>query len=56
VSRQAPVTLPKRPAARRVLAWVYTGPLGHLWAAVADVTTLWLLWAAAGLRERYSKR
>jgi hypothetical protein len=24
----------------RFVAWVLTGPLGHLWSAVADVTVL----------------
>jgi hypothetical protein len=44
------------PPSRRLLAWLYTGPLGHLWATVADITGLWLLWARARLRERYSNR
>ena len=24
-----------------VLAWVVTGPLGHLWSALADIVLLW---------------
>ncbi|MBV9213435.1 MAG: hypothetical protein JOZ25_07285 [Actinobacteria bacterium] len=52
--------LPRAHAARRLLAWLYTGPLGHLWSTAADVVSLWLRWAVAGarrrLRERYSNR
>src|SRR6185295_8648942 len=28
----------RRPAAERLQAWIVTGPLGHLWSALADVT------------------
>ena len=44
---------------RRFVAWIYTGPLGHLWSTAADVVTLWVKWGAAGARRRiaaYSKR
>jgi hypothetical protein len=41
-----------RPRAERLLGWLYTGPLGHLYSAVADITVLWLRWAALRLRER----
>jgi hypothetical protein len=41
-----------RPRAERLLGWLYTGPLGHLYSAVADITLLWLRWAARRLRER----
>jgi hypothetical protein len=40
------------PARERFLAWIYTGPLGHLYGAVADVTQLWLLYLASLLRRR----
>ena len=30
-------TLPPAPPARRLLAWVYTGPLGHLWSTSVDI-------------------
>ncbi|HEX8067169.1 MAG TPA: hypothetical protein VF520_11645 [Thermoleophilaceae bacterium] len=52
----APRPLPRPPAHRRVEAWLYTGPLGHLWSTVADVARLWALWARERLRERYSNR
>ncbi|MFL5781556.1 MAG: hypothetical protein ACJ760_09605 [Thermoleophilaceae bacterium] len=48
--------LPPAPAPRRLAAWLYTGPLGHLWSMVADIATLWGRWAVATVRERYSKR
>jgi hypothetical protein len=31
-----------RSAARELAAWLVTGPLGHLYSAVADITLLWL--------------
>jgi hypothetical protein len=35
------------PARDRFLAWIYTGPVGHLYGTVADVTELWIryLWS-----------
>ena len=32
-----PVVRLHRPPTERALAWLYTGPLGHLWSVVADV-------------------
>jgi hypothetical protein len=50
--RHAPLD---RPLGERALAWLYTGPLGHLWGAVADISVLWARWIAgrakAGLRS-----
>jgi hypothetical protein len=40
-------TLPER-----LVAWLYTGPLGHLYGAVADIAVLWLRWALGRARER----
>jgi hypothetical protein len=40
---------------RRLLAWIYTGPLGHLWSTAADVALLWARWGRGRLRA-YSKR
>jgi hypothetical protein len=34
---------------------MYTGPLGHLWSAVADIAALWLRFAARRLRMRASE-
>jgi hypothetical protein len=36
----------------RALAWLYTGPLGHLYGAVADISVMWVRWARSRLRER----
>jgi hypothetical protein len=36
----------------RLLGWLYTGPLGHLYSAVADVSVLWVRWALSRARER----
>jgi hypothetical protein len=30
----------RRPAAEKLQAWIVTGPLGHLWSALADVTII----------------
>jgi hypothetical protein len=49
-------TAPPPPAARRLAAWLYTGPLGHLWSTVADIASLWTRWVVASARGRYSKR
>lgn len=56
MSRQAPPVLPPSPPARRLLAWLYTGPLGHLWSTTADIVSLWTQWAAATSRERLRQR
>jgi hypothetical protein len=44
--------LPPAPPWRRFAAWLYTGPLGHLWSTLADIATLWAKWAAAMIRAR----
>jgi hypothetical protein len=31
---------PSRGAAERFAAWIYTGPLGHLWSTGVDVVTV----------------
>jgi hypothetical protein len=36
----------------RFAAWLYTGPLGHLYAGTADVLTLLSRFALARARER----
>jgi hypothetical protein len=46
--------LPPPPPARRLAAWLYTGPLGHLWATGADVVVLWGKWGWSVLRARVS--
>jgi hypothetical protein len=43
----------RRPSpSTRVLAWVYTGPLGHLYGGVADWATLLGRLALAHVRAR----
>jgi hypothetical protein len=39
----------------RVPAWIVTGPLGHLWSALADMTILWARWLAHRARRRLSR-
>lgn len=36
----------------RVLAWLVTGPLGHLAAGVVDWVVLLVRWQSARLRDR----
>jgi hypothetical protein len=31
----------RRTAAERLQAWIVTGPLGHLWSALADMVLIW---------------
>jgi hypothetical protein len=38
----------------RFLAWIYTGPVGHLYGTVADVTQLWFLYLMSHIRRRLS--
>jgi hypothetical protein len=41
-----------RGPAERALAWLYTGPLGHLYGVVADLLVLWARYAASRLRKK----
>lgn len=43
-------------APERLTAWIYTGPLGHLYGTLADITTLWVRWGASELRLRRGGR
>jgi len=45
----------RRPRGERIVAWVYTGPAGHLWSAVADLTVLWVRWIWAEARKRATR-
>ena len=47
---------PTRSPAERVLAWLYTGPLGHFWGAAADISEMWLRWMWSRARMRLLKR
>ena len=53
MARSAPLD---RPAPERALAWLYTGPLGHLWGTVADIVVLWVRWGTATARARWRAR
>jgi hypothetical protein len=45
-----------RPLQERALAWLYTGPLGHLWGTLADIVVLWARLGAATARARLRSR
>ena len=34
-----------------LLAWLYTGPLGHLYGTTADIVVLWTKWAWSRARQ-----
>jgi hypothetical protein len=42
----------RRPAAEKLQAWVVTGPLGHLWSALADGVLIWARYLAQRARRR----
>jgi hypothetical protein len=33
-------------------AWIVTGPLGHLYGTLADITLLWVRWGLTRVRAR----
>ncbi len=35
----------RRSRAERARAWLYTGPLGHLYSVCLDIAVLWARWA-----------
>jgi hypothetical protein len=45
----------RRPIAEKVQAWIVTGPLGHLWSALADMTLIWSRWLGHRARRRLSR-
>jgi hypothetical protein len=51
--QETPMT---RPRSERALAWLYTGPFGHLWSAVADISVLWTRWIAGEAVRRFRAR
>jgi hypothetical protein len=36
----------------QLTAWLVTGPLGHLYGALADIAVAWTRWAASRVRTR----
>ena len=44
-----------RPIAERALAWIYTGPVGHLWSPLADIASLWAKWLLHRARTRLAR-
>jgi hypothetical protein len=42
----------RRPPGERALAWLYTGPLGHLYGTLADIAVLWAKWIGGKVRSR----
>jgi hypothetical protein len=46
------ITSIRRDPAERAQAWLVTGPLGHLWSALADVAVLLARYAVARVRGR----
>jgi len=42
----------RRPAAEKLHAWIVTGPLGHLWSALADMSIIWARYLANRARGR----
>jgi hypothetical protein len=39
-----------RPTAEKLQAWIVTGPLGHLWSALADMAVIWVRYLAHRVR------
>ncbi|MGZ4202996.1 MAG: hypothetical protein ACXVRH_13160 [Thermoleophilaceae bacterium] len=39
----------------RALAWLFTGPLGHLYGLLADLAVLWARFAGLRLRRRLGR-
>jgi hypothetical protein len=41
----------RRGPPERLVAWVVTGPLGHLWSVLVDVVVLWTRYGLFRLRR-----
>ena len=42
----------RRTASEKLQAWIVTGPLGHLWSALADMILIWARYLAHRARGR----
>jgi hypothetical protein len=54
VSAVTPASI-ARGRAERLAAWLYTGPLGHLYGVLADLTQLWARYGLHRLRRRLER-
>jgi hypothetical protein len=45
-------TVISRSPRERIAAWIVTGPLGHLYGTLADITVLWTRWGLSRVRAR----
>ncbi|MEX1143022.1 MAG: hypothetical protein WD399_10500 [Thermoleophilaceae bacterium] len=52
----APPPPPRRTAGERLAAWLVTGPLGHLWSVVADLSAFAARSAATRVARRLGLR
>jgi hypothetical protein len=41
----------RRRPGEKLQAWIVTGPLGHLWSALADMTLIWVRYLAHRARR-----
>jgi hypothetical protein len=46
----------RRDPFERLWAWLYTGPLGHLYGIVADISVMWVRYGALLARRRLRGR
>ncbi|HEY7632457.1 MAG TPA: hypothetical protein VH817_17260 [Thermoleophilaceae bacterium] len=46
----------QRGVVERIWAWLYTGPLGHLYGIVADVAVLWARYGWSRMRRRVQQQ
>ena len=51
----APASLPRRGPGERLAAWLVTGPLGHLYSVVADLTVYFARWMVQRARRRLGR-
>jgi hypothetical protein len=42
----------RRSLGERLQAWIVTGPLGHLWSALADMAAIWTRYLLQRARGR----
>ena len=52
----APTPVPRRGPYERLAAWLVTGPLGHLYSVLADLTVYFVRWTLGRLKRRLTRR